>query len=176
MIHLVRAYRQKLKTTKPVRKSVPQWTESAIQRLQGCFACTDWDVFIEDGIDRSAEVVLDYIGFCQDLCIPKKRVTILGNDKPCFSSSLQRALCERDTAFRSGDVMAFKQAKYKFERAVRSAKRKYKQKLENGMLNCGDRDMWKQLQTIVPYKSKSKSTVSGKPSLAYSFMVTAVSY
>ena len=122
MIHLVPAYRQKLKTTKPVRKSVPQWTESAIQRLQGCFACTDWDVFIEDGIDRSAEVVLDYIGFCQDLCIPKKGVTILGNDKPWFGSSLQRALCERDTAFRSGDVMAFKQAKYKSERAVRSAK------------------------------------------------------
>ena len=34
------------------------------------------------------------------------------------------------------------------------------------MLNCGDRDMWKQLQTIVPHKNKSKSTVPGSPSLA----------
>ena len=80
VIHLVPAYRQKLKTMKPVRKSVPQWTELDIQHLKRCFACTDWDVFIEDGIDRSTEAVLDYIGFCQDLCIPKKRVTILGDD------------------------------------------------------------------------------------------------
>ena len=53
MVHLVPAYRQQLKRQKPIKRTLPQWTKPAIERLRGCFACTDWNMFLEaeDNID-----------------------------------------------------------------------------------------------------------------------------
>ena len=39
-VHLVPRYRQRLKQHKPIVKSVPQWSNTAIQSLQGCLART----------------------------------------------------------------------------------------------------------------------------------------
>ena len=75
MVHLIPKYKQKLKVSKPVSRTIHQWTESAVEKLQGCFFCTDWDVFKEDSdLDRYAEATGDYMTFCRDLCIPTKTV------------------------------------------------------------------------------------------------------
>ena len=44
-IHRIPAYWQQLKREKPTKRIVPQWTEAAIKRFEGCLACTDWEVF-----------------------------------------------------------------------------------------------------------------------------------
>ena len=51
MVHLIPTYRQQLKREKPTVNTVSQWTDAATERLQGCFACTDWDMFIESSAD-----------------------------------------------------------------------------------------------------------------------------
>ena len=43
VIHLIPKYKQKLKSAKPVNKTVPKWTREAKVVLQGCFECTDWN-------------------------------------------------------------------------------------------------------------------------------------
>ena len=45
MVHLIPTYRQKLKLCKPVVRISKQWTSEAVENLQACFDCTDWDVF-----------------------------------------------------------------------------------------------------------------------------------
>jgi len=44
-IHLLPAYRQKLKSDKPVVRTVKRWTVEAEQDLQACFELTDWSIF-----------------------------------------------------------------------------------------------------------------------------------
>jgi hypothetical protein len=66
--------------------------------LQGCYDCTDWDVFIEssDSVDEAAEVVSDYIiRFCEDTVIPIKTVKIYPKNKPWISASLKATLNEK---------------------------------------------------------------------------------
>ena len=44
-VHLIPSYRQKLKTGKIVSKEVCAWSGDVAKQLQGCFECTDWDMF-----------------------------------------------------------------------------------------------------------------------------------
>ena len=59
-----------------------------IQRLQGCYACTDWDVFINSAVDQDecSDVILDCMRFCQEICMDNKQMTVYANEneKPWF--------------------------------------------------------------------------------------------
>ena len=158
MIHLVPQYRQQLKQHNPIVKSVPKWITTAIQSLQGCYACTDWSVLVDDDLSRSTERIIDYLSFCQGLCIQHKDVVVYPNDKPWFNRSIRSTLLARDLAFRSGDAESFKKSKYEARRSIKLAKRIYSQKLESDMQVSNDsRQLWQAVNKIAPYKSKSNS-------------------
>ena len=87
MVYLIPTYTQKLKSDKPLKKSVTKWTQDAILYHQGCFNCTDWAMFSEfcANQDEYADTVTSYVSFCTDSCIPSKTDTIYANEKPWFS-------------------------------------------------------------------------------------------
>ncbi|XP_062413965.1 uncharacterized protein LOC134105619 [Pungitius pungitius] len=72
MVHLIPAYRQKLKLCKPVVRESRKWTSEALEDLRACFDCTDWDVFrtASDNPDEFTEAITFYISFCEDICVP----------------------------------------------------------------------------------------------------------
>ncbi len=45
LVHLIPSYRQKLKSAKPVLRTVKRWTNETEWDLQACFSLTDWTVF-----------------------------------------------------------------------------------------------------------------------------------
>ncbi len=51
LVHLIPTYRQKLKSAKPVIRTVKRWTNEAEQDLKACFDLTDWSVFEAAAID-----------------------------------------------------------------------------------------------------------------------------
>ena len=94
MVYLIPTYMQKLKSDKPLKKTVKKWTQEAILYHQGCFDCTDWATFSEScaNQDEYADTVTSYVSFCTDSCIPSKTVTIYVNDKPWFSKDIKHKL------------------------------------------------------------------------------------
>ena len=70
MIHLVPTYKSQLKREKPVKITVRQWSDTAIEKFQGCFECMNWDLFMSDhNLNECTDVTLDYIRFCEDICV-----------------------------------------------------------------------------------------------------------
>jgi hypothetical protein len=61
MIYLVPVYTQKLRAEKAVVKTVKRWTDSAVETLQGCLECTDWNVFKDSAtsLNEYSDVVCD---------------------------------------------------------------------------------------------------------------------
>ncbi len=90
MVHLITAYRQKLKLCKPVVRTSKQWTSEAMEDLQACLDCTDWDVFrtSTNSLDEFTEAVTSYISFCEYSCVPSHTRVSYNNDKPCFTAEL----------------------------------------------------------------------------------------
>ncbi|KAG7494291.1 hypothetical protein JOB18_027592 [Solea senegalensis] len=113
MVHLIPAYRQKLKLCKPVVRTSKKWTSEAVEDLQACLDSTDWDVFrtATNSLDEYTEAVTSYISFCEDCCVPSCTRVSYNNDKPWFSAKLRRLRLDKEEAFRSGDKDRFKEAK-----------------------------------------------------------------
>ena len=84
---LIPAYRQKLKTVKPVKKTVKKRSPESTEALRGCFEYTDWSVFEHacTDLDEYTDTVTAYVSFCVESCIPTRTVCGYANDKPWFT-------------------------------------------------------------------------------------------
>ena len=72
MVHLIPAYRQELKLSKPSVRISKKWTSEAVEDFQVCLDCTHWDIFktATNNLDEYTEAVTAYISSCEDSCIP----------------------------------------------------------------------------------------------------------
>ena len=163
---LIPAYRQKLKTVMPVKKTVKKWSPENPEALRGCFECTDWSVFEHacTDLDEYTDTVTAYVSFCVKSCIPTRTVCVYAIDKPWFTKEVKNQLMAKDAAFRSGDDEEFRRAKYDACRAIARAKAEYKDKLEDQFASNNTNAVWQGRQTITQYKAKS-ATLSSEPTL-----------
>ncbi|KAK3565557.1 hypothetical protein QTP86_012217 [Hemibagrus guttatus] len=160
LVHLLPTYRPKLKSAKPVVRTVKRWTSETEQDLQACFECTDWSIF-EAGatdLDELTETVTSYISFCEDMCIPTRTYLSFNNDKPWFTSKLRHLRQAKEDAFRNGDRVLYNQARNTLNKEIRVAKRSYAKKLENQFSANDPASVWKGLKFITNYKTPSPST------------------
>ncbi len=155
LVNLLPAYRQKLKSSKPVLRTVKRWTVEAEQDLQACFELTDWSVLeaAATDLDELTDTVTSYISFCEDMCVPTRTSLTFNNDKPWFSTKLKQLRQAKEDAYRSGEKALYKQAKYTLNREIRVAKKNYTGKLKNSyqvttLHQCGK--AWKPLPATRP--------------------------
>ncbi len=132
LVHLLPAYRQKLKSYKPILRTVKRWTVEAEQDLQACFELTDWSVFeaAATDLDELTDTVTSYISFCEDMCVPTRTYLTFNNDKPWFSTKLKQLPLAKEDTYRSGEKALYKQAKYTLNREIRVEKKNYAGKLK----------------------------------------------
>ncbi len=112
-------------------KTVKRWTNETEQVLQARLNLTDWSVFeaAANDLDELTETVTSYISFCEDMCIPTRTRLTYNKDKPLFNAKLRRLRQAKEDAYRKGDKVLYKQAKYTLEKEIRVAKRNCYNKL-----------------------------------------------
>ena len=145
LVHLLPSYRQKLKSAKPVVKTVRKWTNESKLELQACFDCTDWSVFeaASTSLDELTDTVTSYISFCEDMCVPTKTYRIFNNNKPWFTAKLKQLRQAKEEAFRSGDRILYNQARNTLTKEIRVAKRSYSEKLKNRFSANDPASVWR---------------------------------
>jgi len=86
-----------------------------------------------------------------------------------FDGSIRNTLNGRTTAYNfgliSGHMDEYKAASYRLRRAVKDAKRWYRDRVETQMKQPNTRSLWQRLQTITDYRGRIPSTVSANESL-----------
>ncbi|KAI2653902.1 putative RNA-directed DNA polymerase from transposon BS [Labeo rohita] len=160
LVHLIPTYRQKLKSAKPVVKTVKRWTNETEQVSQSCFYLTDWSVFeaAATDLDELTETVTSYISFCEDLCIPTRTYLTYNNDKPWFTEKLRHLRQAKEDAYRKGDRVLYNQTRNTLNKEIRVAKRTYAKRLEDQFTSNDPSSVWKGLKTITNYRTPSPST------------------
>ncbi len=164
LVHLIPSYRQKLKSAKPVVITLKRWTNKTERVLQACLDLTDWNVFeaAANDLDELTESVTSYISFCEDMCIPTRNHLTYKNYKPWFTAKLRQLCLAKEDAYRKGDKVLCKQAKYTLEKEIRVAKRNYSNKLRIQFSSSGSASVWTGLKEIANYKTPSPSTVENQ--------------
>uniref|UniRef100_A0A8C1D980 Reverse transcriptase domain-containing protein n=1 Tax=Cyprinus carpio carpio TaxID=630221 RepID=A0A8C1D980_CYPCA len=160
LVHLIPTYRQKLKSAKPVVKTVKRWTNETEQDLKACFDLTDWSVFeaATTDLDELTETVTSYISFCEDICIPTRTYLTFNNDKPWFTAKLRHLRQAKEDAYRNGDRVLYNQARNTLNKEIRAAKRTYSKKLEDQFTSKDSTSVWKGLRAITNYKTPAPCT------------------
>ena len=100
--------------------------------------------------------VTEFIGKCIGDVVPKVTIQTYPNQKPWIDGSICAKLKARSTAFNHGKVTGkMVEYHYSLHKAIKQAKRQYRDKVES-QFNCSDaRQMWQGLQTILDYKGKT---------------------
>ncbi|KAM4582719.1 uncharacterized protein V3H82_006706 [Fundulus diaphanus] len=162
-VMLTPAYRSLLIRAKPTVRQVRAWTEGAMEALQDCFECSDWDMFkaaatYEDmiNIDEYAMTVSAYISKCIEDVSATKTIITRANQRPWITAEVRQALKARNSAFKSGYKDALRTARANLNRAIRLAKRNHSQKIQELFHDASNtRSMWKGIWAITEYKTPS---------------------
>ncbi len=96
------------------------------------------------------------------MCIPTRTHLTYNNDKPWFTAKLRQLRQANEDAYRKGDKVLYKQAKYTLEKEIRVAKRNYSGKLRNKLSSSDSASVWKGMKDITSYKTPSPSTVENQ--------------
>ncbi len=155
LVHLILTYRQKLKSVKPILRTVKRWTNETERVLQACLDLTDWSVFeaAANDLDELTGTVTSYISFCEDMCIPTRTHLTYNNDKPWFTAKLRELRQAKEDAYRNGDRVLYKQVKYTLGKEIKVAKRNYSAKLRIQLSSSDTASVWKGLKDITNYKT-----------------------
>ncbi|KAG5852575.1 hypothetical protein ANANG_G00063900 [Anguilla anguilla] len=89
--------------------------------------------------DRTTESA--YISKCIDDVIPKVNVRTFPNQKPWVNGDVRAKLRARSSAHSSGDLEALRKSRYDLRKAIRDAKRAYRDKLESNYHSSDPRRM-----------------------------------
>ncbi len=129
-----------------------------------CLDLTDWSVFeaAANYLDDLTETFTSYIGFCEYMCIPTRTHLTYNSDKPRFTAKLRQLRQAKENAYRKGDIVLYKQAKFTLEKEIRVAKRNYSNKLRTQFSSSDSASVWKGLKAITNYKTPSPSTVENQ--------------
>ena len=98
-------------------------------------------------IHEVTDTVTSYIQFCEEICLPRKTITVYPNSNVWFNSNIKNLIVAKDAAYRtkSADPARYKKAKCDLKKAIVSAKSKHRDKL------------WGHMNLITQYKNKSRS-------------------
>jgi hypothetical protein len=109
----------------------------------------------DNNIDEYADSVSEFIG---DV-VPTASIKTFPNQKEWIDGSIRAKLKARTTALNKGKVTGnmteYKQCSNSICKAIKQAKRQYRDKLESQFKGSDTRGMWQGLQSITDYKRKT---------------------
>ncbi|GFN84896.1 reo_6 protein [Plakobranchus ocellatus] len=154
---LLPKYIQKVKRSKPVTQTILSWTDSAVEALQDCFEQTDWTTFLDQStnLHEYSEIVCDYIKFCENVCLPRKTITLCANNNAWFNKQVRRKLHEKDEADRNRKMCPdlYKSAKTELRKCINDYKRRHRDKIRDSFNTRDSKKLWSNLNLITQYKS-----------------------
>lgn len=159
VIHLLPKYRQLLKRIKPAVQQVQTWSRDEIEKLRGCFECTEWDLFFNDDDCCSNHELLNdtitcYVNFCVNSVVQTKNIRVYPNNKPWINKDLKHYLNMKKIAFLQNDQQKVKELNKAVKRKIKDAQNEYKENVEEKLKTGNVRDAWKGLNTMMGRQKK----------------------
>ncbi len=89
------------------------------------------------------------------MCIPTSTHLTHNNDKPWFTAKLRQLCQAKEDAYRKGDKVLYKQAKYTLEKEIRVEKSNCSDTLRIQLSSSDSASVWEGMKYITVYKIPS---------------------
>ncbi len=114
-------------------------------------------MFQDNNINTYRDEAIGYFSKCID--VPRITVRTLLNKKPWVNLEDRAKLKAQTDAYTSDDLEGYLKSRYVLRRAISSAKKLYRDKVESNYQGSNTRNMWAELRTITDYKTKTSSAI-----------------
>ncbi len=171
-IFLTTEYKQRIVHEPPVEREVTRWSSHSEAMLQASLDDVDWDMFRVSSSDVSkfTDVALSFINTLTEQATERVKISTFSNQKPWVDRTIRDAVNHRTAAYNdgllSGNMSEYKASCYALRRAVRAAKRWYRERIESHFQLNDSRRMWQGLKTICSSGNNSSAEVRADPLLA----------
>ncbi len=171
-IFLTPEYKQRIVHEPPVEKEVTRWSSHSEAMLQASLDDVDWDMFRASSSDVSefTDVALSFVNTLTEQATETVTIRTFSNQKPWVDRSIRDAVNHRTAAYNAvlllGNMSEYKASCYALRRAVRAAKRQYRERIESHFQLNDSRRMWQGLKTIYSSGNNSSAAVRADPLLA----------
>ncbi len=171
-IFLTPEYKQRMVQVPPVEREVTRWSSHSEATLQAALDDVDWDMFRASSSDVSefTEVALSFVNTLTEQATETVIIRTFSNQKPWVDRTIRDAVNHRTAAYNagilSGNMSEYKASCYALRRAVRAAKRRYRERTESHFQLNDSRRMWQGLKTICSSGNNSSAEVRADPLLA----------
>ncbi len=149
-----------------------RWSTHSEATLQAALDDVDWDMFRASSSDVSefTEVALSFVNTLTEQATETVTIRTFSNQKPWVDRTIRDAVNHRTAAYNagilSGNMSEYKASCYALRRAVRAAKRRYRERIESHFQLNDSRCMWQGLKTICSSGNNSSAEVRADPLLA----------
>ena len=113
-------------------------------------------VACKNNLDAYTDTVTEFIMKCIGDVVPTVTIKTYPNHKPWIDGSIRVKQKARTTAFNNGkatgNMAEYKQCNYSLRKAIKQAKRQYRDKVQSQFNGSDTRRMWQGLQTITDYQ------------------------
>ncbi|KAK3567875.1 hypothetical protein QTP86_027317 [Hemibagrus guttatus] len=109
-------------------------------------------------LEEYSSSVLAYIAFCTIIVLTTKTIKVFPNQKPWLDRKVRSLLKARNIAYRSGDRLAYSNARRELKKGITEAKQRYQQRIEGHFVNNNPCSMWRGIKAITDYKSSTPLT------------------
>ncbi len=171
-IFLTPEYKQRIVQRPPVEREVTRWSAHSEAMLQASLDDVDWDMFRASSTDVSefTDVAVSFVNTLTEQATETVTIRTFSNQKPWVDRSIRDAVNHRTAAYNagllSGNMSEYKTACYALRRAIRAAKRRYRERIESHFQLNDSRRMWQGLKTICSSGNNSSAEVRADPLLA----------
>ncbi len=171
-IFLTPEFIQRIVQEPPVEREVTGWSSHSEAMLQASLDDVDWDMFRASSSDVSefTDVALSFINTLTEQATETVTIRTFSNQKLWVDRSIRDAVNHRTAAYNagllSGNMSEYKALCYTLRRAVRAAKRRYRERIESHFQLNDSRRMWQGLKTICSSGNNSSAEVRADPLLA----------
>ncbi len=171
-IFLTPEYKQRIAREPPVEREVTRWSPHSEATLQASLDDVDWDMFRASSADVSefTDVAVSFINTLTEQATETVTIRTFSNQKPWVDRSIRDAVNHRTAAYNagllSGNMSEYKTSCYALRRAIRAAKRRYRERIESHFQLNDSRRMWQGLKTICSSGNNSSAEVRADPLLA----------
>ncbi len=147
-IFLTPKYKQRIVQEPPVEREVTRWSSHSEAMLQAALDDVDWDMFRASSSDVSefTDVALSFVNTLTEQATETVTIRTFSNQKPWVDRTIRDAVNHRSATYNasllSGNMSEYKASCYALRRAVRAAKRRYRERIES--------HLWQGLKTEDP--------------------------
>ncbi len=149
-----------------------RWSSHSEAMLQASLDDVDWDMFWASSSDVSefTDVALSFVNTLIEQATETVTIRTFSNQKPWVDRSSRDAVNHRTAAYNagllSGNMSEYKASCCALRRAVRAAKRRYRERIESHFQLNDSLRMWQGLKTICSSGNNSSAEVRAGPLLA----------